>query len=199
MLLLRQSSRLFATRAPKVGGARRLIADIQVLPTPSGTLDNEFEHIEAAIAAIASSGLTHSVHPLGTSVEGNSDDVWAAVRAAFEACLDSGATTEMMYLKLYAGEKSSAELRTSGQQCANAAAAAAAASTMSANVSLQQPSKLASDLSGIDVSAFSRLEVPSGGMDPTPTHDEPSDGTRNSTIDVTAFSRLNAKREVGGP
>ena len=198
MLLLRQSSRLFATRAPKVGGARRLIADIQVIPTPSGTLDNEFEHIEAAIAAIASSGLTHSVHPLGTSVEGNSDDVWAAVRAAFEACLDSGATTEMMYLKLYAGEKSSAE-PTSGQQCANAAAAAAAASTMSANVSLQQPSKLASDLCGIDVSAFSRLEVPSGGMDTTPTSDEPSDGTRNSTIDVTAFSRGTAKREVGGP
>ena len=68
-----------------------MIADIQVLPTPSGTAGNEHEHVEAAIAAIASSGCAHSVHALGTTVEGTADEVWSCVRSAFEACFKSGA------------------------------------------------------------------------------------------------------------
>ena len=54
-----------------------LIADVQVVPSPSGTDRNEYQHVEAAISVIASSGLDHSVHALGTTIEGPEDSVWA--------------------------------------------------------------------------------------------------------------------------
>jgi uncharacterized protein YqgV (UPF0045/DUF77 family) len=111
------------------GEVPHLIADIQVLPSPPGTPENEFEHVEAAIAAIASSGLDHTVNALGTTVEGPPDEVWAAARAAFDACLASGASSEMMYLKVYQGERTIAQLQTSGRAAASAAVAAAAAAT----------------------------------------------------------------------
>ena len=105
------------------GPQSEVIADIQVLPSPSGTAENEFEHVEAAIAAIASSGLKHSVHALGTTIEGPADEVWAAARAAFDATLESGASQEMMILKVYQGKagRSIASLEASGQAAADGA------------------------------------------------------------------------------
>ncbi|MEJ7582815.1 MAG: thiamine-binding protein [Acidimicrobiales bacterium] len=68
-----------------------MIAEIQCLPTPAGTARDRYLHVDAAIAAIEATGLRHEVGPLGTSLEGPADAVWAAVRAAHEACMASGA------------------------------------------------------------------------------------------------------------
>mmetsp|Transcript_2229 Transcript_2229/g.4601 ORF Transcript_2229/g.4601 Transcript_2229/m.4601 type:complete len:114 (+) Transcript_2229:229-570(+) len=97
-----------------------LIADIQVVPMPSGTAQKEYEHVEAAIAVIAGSGLKHSVNALGTTIEGPPDEVWAVVREAFDACIKSGATKELMYLKMYQGPSSVDSLEASGRACAAA-------------------------------------------------------------------------------
>jgi L-rhamnose mutarotase len=106
-----------------------LIADVQVLPTPSGTPSNQFEHVEAAISTIAASGLRHSVHALGTTIEGPAAEVWEVIRHAFEACFQSGATKELMMLKLCQGSRSAADLESSGKACAAAAASNASADT----------------------------------------------------------------------
>ena len=98
-----------------------LIADIQVVPSPTGTEADCFKHVNAAIAVITASGLKHSVGALGTTVEGRADAVWRVAREAFDACLKSGAEKELMYLKLYRGDHTVSELEESG-----AAAAAAA-------------------------------------------------------------------------
>ena len=101
-----------------------LIADVQVLPSPTGTDANEFAHVEAAIAVIAGSGLKHHVHALGTTVEGPPDTVWAVARSAFDAALQSGAEKELMILKLYQGSATVASLEASGRAVAATAAAA---------------------------------------------------------------------------
>ena len=92
----------FAT-SMSAAAAPTIIAELQVLPSPTGTAANEFEHVEAAIAVIAGSGLEHSVHALGTTIEGPPDAVWAVARSAFDAALESGADKELMILKLYQG------------------------------------------------------------------------------------------------
>ncbi|EOD36114.1 hypothetical protein EMIHUDRAFT_252432 [Emiliania huxleyi CCMP1516] len=84
-----------------------LIADIQVVPSPTGTEADCFKHVNAAIAVITASGLKHSVGALGTTVEGRADAVWRVAREAFDACLKSGAEKELMYLKLYRGDHTS--------------------------------------------------------------------------------------------
>lgn len=68
-----------------------MIAEIHVQPSPSGTSDNRYEHVEAAIAVIQHSGLHYEVGALGTTFEGESDEVWATLRAVHEACIGSGA------------------------------------------------------------------------------------------------------------
>ena len=150
-------------------GASMIIADVQVLPTPSGTSTNEFAHVDAAIAAISASGLKCSVHPLGTTIEGSADDVWAVARAAFDAALASGAKSEQMMLKLYSGPKEADSLVASGQATADANAPTAAATAAGAAAAGQQEVKTGSSSSS-----------GAGG------------------VDVTAFSRLNGAREVGG-
>lgn len=104
---------------------RHLIAEIQVLPSPIGTADDQYKHVDAAIAAIAASGLTPTVGALGTTIEGDADEVWAATRSAFDACLASGASSEMMVLKMYAPDATSGvsvdTLQVSGQAAATLA------------------------------------------------------------------------------
>lgn len=78
-----------------------MIAEIQCLPTPSGTPESPYQHIEAAIAAVADSRLRYEVGALGTTVEGPDDAVWAAVRAAHAATLTSGADSVVSVVKLF--------------------------------------------------------------------------------------------------
>lgn len=68
-----------------------MIVEIQCLASPPGTSDDRYRHIEAAIAVISSSGLKYEVGALGTTIEGEPDELWPLVRRAHEACLASGA------------------------------------------------------------------------------------------------------------
>ena len=77
-----------------------MIAEIQVLPTPSGTAAERYAHVVAAIAVIESSGLTYEVGALGTTIEGRPDDVWALLRQVHEACIAAGADRAVSYTHL---------------------------------------------------------------------------------------------------
>ena len=68
-----------------------MIVEIQVLPSPAGTAENKYAHVESAIAVIQASGLKYEVGALGTTIEGEPDEVWPLVRRVHEACLASGA------------------------------------------------------------------------------------------------------------
>lgn len=76
-----------------------MIVEIQVLPTPAGTPERRWGNVSAAIEEIQRSGLVHEVGPLGTSVEGEPDEVWRLVRRAHEAALD-GAQSVVTVLKV---------------------------------------------------------------------------------------------------
>ncbi|BAN04553.1 hypothetical protein YM304_42390 [Ilumatobacter coccineus YM16-304] len=60
-------------------------------PSPAGTADDRYAHVEAAIGVVEASGLHYEVGALGTTFEGDPTAVWATLRAAHEAVLSSGA------------------------------------------------------------------------------------------------------------
>ena len=68
-----------------------MIVEIQCLARPAGTPENRYKHIEAAIARIESSGLKFEVGALGTTIEGEPDQLWPLVRAVHQATIESGA------------------------------------------------------------------------------------------------------------
>lgn len=73
--------------------------EIECLANPPGTPENKYEHIEAAIAVIQRSGLAYEVDALGTTVEGEPDQVWALARQVHEACLAAGADSVVSVVK----------------------------------------------------------------------------------------------------
>lgn len=77
-----------------------IIAEIQVAPSPPGTAEDPHAHVDAAIAAIAASGLRYEVGALGTTLEGPPDQVWDTLRSAHEAMLAAGATAGLSHLKI---------------------------------------------------------------------------------------------------
>ncbi len=77
-----------------------VIAEIQVAPSPPGTPDDPHAHVEAAIAVIQASGLRYEVGALGTTIEGEADEVWATLRAAHEAMIAAGATGGLSHIKV---------------------------------------------------------------------------------------------------
>ena len=77
-----------------------MIAEIQCLPNPTGNADNQYAHIEPAIAVIEGCGLSYEVDALGTTVEGEPDEVWALLRAVHEASLTAGADSLVTVIKL---------------------------------------------------------------------------------------------------
>jgi uncharacterized protein (TIGR00106 family) len=87
-----------------------VIAEIQCLPTPSGTPDDVHAHVEAAIAVIASSGLHYEVGALGTTVEGEPDELWPLLRRVHEACLQAGAERAVSVVKVAQGRERSATM-----------------------------------------------------------------------------------------
>lgn len=78
-----------------------MIAELQVVPSPTGTYDDRWAHVDAAIAVIVDSGLAYAVGSLGTTVEGSPEAVWAIIRRAHEATLGSGAGGVISVVKLY--------------------------------------------------------------------------------------------------
>lgn len=77
-----------------------MIMEIECLANPPGTPENKYAHVEAAIAVIQQSGLTYEVDPLGTTVEGDPDAIWALARRVHEACLNAGANSLVSVVKL---------------------------------------------------------------------------------------------------
>lgn len=77
-----------------------MIVDIEVLPRPSGTPDEPYRHVEAAIASIADAGVHYEVGALGTTFEAPADEAWAVTRAAHDACLAAGAESVVTIVKL---------------------------------------------------------------------------------------------------
>ena len=77
-----------------------VIAEIQVAPSPPGTADNPHAFVEAAIEVIAGSGLRYEVGALGTTLEGEADEVWSTLRAAHEAMIAAGATGGLSHIKV---------------------------------------------------------------------------------------------------
>jgi len=80
-----------------------MIMEIQCLPNPSGTAENKYAHVEAAIALIQRSGLKYEVGALGTTVEGDPDAIWPLARAVHEACLSAGANSLVSVVKFAQG------------------------------------------------------------------------------------------------
>ena len=78
----------------------RVIAEIQVAPSPAGTAEDPHAFVEAAVRAIQASGLHCEVGALGTTLEGDADAVWATLRAAHEAMLAAGATSGISHVKV---------------------------------------------------------------------------------------------------
>jgi len=77
-----------------------MLAEIQVLPTPSGTLTSGFAYIDEAITALDDTGLRIEVGALGTTIEGTPDEVWAALRRAHDATLRAGADHVITIIKV---------------------------------------------------------------------------------------------------
>ena len=77
-----------------------MIIDIECMAHPPGTAGDPYRHIDAAIAVVQQSGLKYQVNALGTTVEGESDALWALARRVHEACLESGAEALLTLVKI---------------------------------------------------------------------------------------------------
>lgn len=77
-----------------------MIVELQCLASPAGTPDDPYKHIDAAIAAVQGSGLKYEVGALGTTVEGEPDEVWPLMRQVHEACLNAGAQGLVTVIKV---------------------------------------------------------------------------------------------------
>ena len=80
--------------------ARFMIAEIQVAPRPSGTAEDRYKYVDAAIAVIQASGLHYEVHGMGTVVEGPPEKVWPLLQAVHQATLQAGADRTLSIIKV---------------------------------------------------------------------------------------------------
>jgi uncharacterized protein YqgV (UPF0045/DUF77 family) len=80
-----------------------VIAEIQVLPRPIGTAHDRYAHVDAAIATVEASGLSHEVGAMGTTFEGTPDAVWALLRQVHDATLAAGAEGCLSFIKVSGG------------------------------------------------------------------------------------------------
>ena len=80
-----------------------MIVEIQVLPSPPGSPEQRYAHVDAAIAVIQESGVAYEVGPLGTWLEGEPDVLWPLVRAVHEATLRAGAASVVSIVKVAEG------------------------------------------------------------------------------------------------
>jgi len=76
-----------------------MIIEIECMAHPPGTADDRYKHIDAAIAVVQGSGLKYEVGALGTTVEGEPDELWRLAREMHEACLASGADALLTFVK----------------------------------------------------------------------------------------------------
>ncbi len=75
---------------------RVVTVGIQVVPLS----EDAYAIVDRAIAAIAATGIKYEVSPMETVVEGSLDECLLAVRAAHEACMDSGVKRALTFVKI---------------------------------------------------------------------------------------------------
>ncbi|MGA0609326.1 thiamine-binding protein [Caldimonas sp. KR1-144] len=92
-----------ATTAATAAPSRHMIAEIQVVPRPSGTADDRYKHVDAAIAVIQACGLRYEVHGMGTVVEGPPEKIWPLLQAVHQATLEAGAERTLSIIKVSSG------------------------------------------------------------------------------------------------
>lgn len=78
-----------------------MIVEIQVLPRPSGTDESRYATVEAAIAVIQDSGVDYEVGALGTTLEGEPEQLWPLLRRIHDACFAAGATSVGSVIKVF--------------------------------------------------------------------------------------------------
>lgn len=78
-----------------------MIVEIQCLPKPSGTTDEPYATVHEAIRVIETSGLDFEVGPLGTSIEGDPDQIWPLLRRVHEATFAAGASSCLSVVKIF--------------------------------------------------------------------------------------------------
>ncbi|WP_157465576.1 thiamine-binding protein [Cellulomonas sp. Leaf395] len=81
-----------------------VLAQIQVSPRPSGTEDDRYAYVDAAIAVIQESGLVHEVGAMGTTIQGTPDQIWPLLRAVHEATVQAGASAVSSVIKVGQGK-----------------------------------------------------------------------------------------------
>lgn len=77
-----------------------MIVEIQCLPRPSGSADDPYAHVKAAIAQIEAAPVRFEVGALGTTVEGPADELWPLLRRVHEATLAAGAASVISVIKV---------------------------------------------------------------------------------------------------
>ena len=85
-----------------------MLVEIQVLPRPMGSEDAPYASVEAAIDVIERSGLHYEVGALGTTIEGEPDEVWPLLREIHEACFRAGAESAGAVIKVFESRTASA-------------------------------------------------------------------------------------------
>jgi len=68
----------------------RMIVDVSVVPIGTGSTSVS-RYVRAAFKVIKRSGLKYRAGPMGTSLEGDWDTVFATIRQMHEACVRLGA------------------------------------------------------------------------------------------------------------
>jgi uncharacterized protein YqgV (UPF0045/DUF77 family) len=95
---------------------RKSALAIQCLPLSASTREEAYALVDRAIAVIDGSGLSYTVGPFETVVEGELDRLWEVARSAHRAILEadaSGAGRVATYIKLFSGpELGSSEEKT---------------------------------------------------------------------------------------
>jgi len=77
---------------------------IQCLPNGLNGKEEVYSAVDKAIAAIDNSGLTYTVCPFETVIEGPLDKVCEVAIAAHKAILETGVSSVASYIKLWSGE-----------------------------------------------------------------------------------------------
>ncbi len=74
-----------------------IVAEFTVVPAVEGSLR---PYVKAAIAEIEKSGLKYEVGAMGTTLEGDFDEVLAAIKRAHQAVLATGARRVVTSIKI---------------------------------------------------------------------------------------------------
>jgi uncharacterized protein (TIGR00106 family) len=76
-----------------------MIVDVSVAPVGSGSASVS-RYVRAALEVVRKSGLKYQVGPMGTSLEGDWDAIFAVVREMHETCVRMGAVRLLTTIKI---------------------------------------------------------------------------------------------------